>query len=87
MLGIDTSPLAETDLLDHYIYLYDEAGAAVANRFLDNAEKSFALLATHAEILALIRNVHSNAHQTARTPRPMRVDETLSRRAAWLCNR
>jgi plasmid stabilization system protein ParE len=50
MLGIVKSRLARADLLDHYIYLYDEAGEAVANRFLDNAEKSFAVLVEHPDI-------------------------------------
>ena len=50
MRGIDKSTLAESDLLEHFIYLYDEAGEAVANRFLDNAEKSFVTLTTHPQI-------------------------------------
>ena len=50
MRGIDKSTLAESDLLEHFIYLYDEAGEAVANRFLDNAEKSFVTLTAHSQI-------------------------------------
>jgi toxin ParE1/3/4 len=42
--------MARADLLAHYIYLYEEAGEAVANRFLDSAEKSFAILVEHPHI-------------------------------------
>lgn len=54
MLGIDTSTLARADLVDHYIYLFDEAGEAMANRFFDNAEKSFTMLAAHPHIGAAL---------------------------------
>ena len=42
MPGLHKSELARADLVDHYIYLYEEAGEAVANRFLGSVEKSFA---------------------------------------------
>lgn len=36
---------AREDLIEHAVYLAIEAGQGIAERFLENAEKSFALLA------------------------------------------
>lgn len=36
---------ARQDLIDHYVYLSDEADSEVANRFLANTESSFSDLA------------------------------------------
>jgi toxin ParE1/3/4 len=41
---------ARDDLIDHYVYLAEEAGERTADRFMDNAEASFALLATQPEM-------------------------------------
>ena len=37
---------ARNDLIEHYAYLAHEAGQETADRFMDSAEASFALLAT-----------------------------------------
>jgi toxin ParE1/3/4 len=37
---------ARRDLVEHFVYLADEAGLDTAERFLRNAEASFSLLAT-----------------------------------------
>jgi len=37
---------ARADLIEHYVYLATEAGENVAERFITNAESTFALLAT-----------------------------------------
>ena len=37
---------ARNDLIEHYAYLAQEAGQGTADRFMDSAEASFALLAT-----------------------------------------
>jgi toxin ParE1/3/4 len=50
MPDIVKSPAAEADLIAHFVYLYDEAGEAVANRFLNKAERSFATIAAHPQI-------------------------------------
>ena len=38
---------AKRDLIDHYVYLAEQAGEAVADRFLKQAEESFHDLARH----------------------------------------
>ena len=45
MSGITKSAAARSDLVDHFVYLAEEASDAVADRFLARAEESFALLA------------------------------------------
>jgi toxin ParE1/3/4 len=39
-------PAARNDLIEHYVYLAEEAGQDTADRFMDNAAASFVLLAT-----------------------------------------
>jgi toxin ParE1/3/4 len=46
MLRVYRRAAARTDLIEHYAYLAMEAGEAAADRFMDNAEASFNLLAT-----------------------------------------
>lgn len=41
---------ARRDLIAHYVYLYENAGAEIAERFLTCAEESFSDLVGHAEI-------------------------------------
>jgi toxin ParE1/3/4 len=51
-------PAARRDLIEHYIYLMEHAGEAVADRFLDQARASFNDLARQPRIgapLALSR--------------------------------
>jgi toxin ParE1/3/4 len=45
MPDITKSAAARSDLVDHFVYLAEEASEAVADRFLARAEESFALLA------------------------------------------
>ena len=45
MPSITKSAAARADLVGHFVYLAEEAGEAVADRFLARAEESFALLA------------------------------------------
>lgn len=42
---VTTSAAARADLVGHFVYLAEEASEAVADRFLERAEESFALLA------------------------------------------
>lgn len=44
MTGVSKSSAARADLVAHYVYLAEEASEAVAERFLANAETSFASL-------------------------------------------
>lgn len=46
---------AQGDLIAHYVYLAEEAGAAVAERFLEMAEASFATLADQPKIGAPVK--------------------------------
>jgi len=46
MVVVKLSRSARRDLIDHFDYLEEEAGLRVAERFLDEAEASFALLST-----------------------------------------
>ncbi len=41
---------ARSDLIAHYVYLFENAGEAVADRFLGNAEASFDELLKHPKI-------------------------------------
>ena len=47
---IERSAAARADLISHYVYLAEEASEAIADRFLDRAQDSFALLADQPEI-------------------------------------
>jgi toxin ParE1/3/4 len=47
-------PAARNDLIEHYVYLAEEAGQSTADRFLDNAETSFTLLATQPRMGASV---------------------------------
>jgi toxin ParE1/3/4 len=42
-----TRPRARRDLTEHYVYLAENAGLAIADRFLDNARDTFMALADH----------------------------------------
>jgi len=45
MTGITKSAAARSDLVDHFVYLAEEASETVADRFLAKAEESFVVLA------------------------------------------
>lgn len=45
MPGVSKRAAAQRDLLEHFVYVAEHAGWEIANRFLDNAELSFADLA------------------------------------------
>jgi toxin ParE1/3/4 len=45
---------ARRDLVQHYVYLAENAGDAVADRFLECAESSFAALSEHPEMGAAL---------------------------------
>jgi toxin ParE1/3/4 len=45
---------ARRDLVHHYVYLAENAGDAVADRFLDCAESSFVALSEHPEMGAAL---------------------------------
>lgn len=47
-------PAARRDLISHYVYLADNAGADIAERFLDHAEESFFLLADQPHLGAAL---------------------------------
>ena len=50
MLGVVRSEAARADLLDHYVYLAEEASEAVAERFWQRLEESFRLLASQPHV-------------------------------------
>ena len=50
MTGVQKHAAAKRDLIQHYIYLFDNAGLEVAERFLLQAEKSFASLSRHPKM-------------------------------------
>jgi toxin ParE1/3/4 len=50
MLGVVRSDAARGDLLDHYVYLAEEASEAVAERFWQRLEESFRLLGSQPHI-------------------------------------
>jgi toxin ParE1/3/4 len=50
---------ARSDLIEHYVYLAQEAGEASANRFMDSAEASFDLLATQPKMGAPLNLRHA----------------------------
>ena len=41
---------ARRDLVEHFLYLFEEAGLETADRFLVNAEESFTHLSTHPHL-------------------------------------
>ncbi len=47
---IERSAAARADLIGHFVYLAEEAGEAIGNRFLDCAEVSFRLLSEQPQI-------------------------------------
>jgi toxin ParE1/3/4 len=54
MPGIHKRAAARRDLVQHYVYLAENAGIDTADRFLANAEKSFADLAGQPLMGALL---------------------------------
>ena len=50
MPRIHRRPAAERDLIEHYVYLAENAGADVADQFLDSTAASLALLAEQPQI-------------------------------------
>lgn len=50
MTRIDKRAAAKRDLVGHYVYLADQAGLEVAERFLRHAEESFASLSRHPKM-------------------------------------
>jgi len=50
MAGIVTRPAARRDLVEHYVYLAENAGEEIADRFLANAEASFTGLTEYPEM-------------------------------------
>lgn len=47
-------PAARSDLIEHFVYLAEEAGEVVADRFMDAVDSSFNLLGTQPKIGALL---------------------------------
>jgi toxin ParE1/3/4 len=47
-------PAARRDLVEHYVYLAENAGEETADRFLRQADVTFALLAEQPEIGAAL---------------------------------
>lgn len=50
MTGVQKHSAAKRDLVRHYIYLFDNAGLEVAERFLLQTEKSFISLSRHPKM-------------------------------------
>jgi toxin ParE1/3/4 len=50
MIGVHKRSAAKRDLVAHYIYLAENAGLEVAERFLLQTEKSFAALSRHPKM-------------------------------------
>jgi toxin ParE1/3/4 len=50
MAAVFQRPAARRDLVEHYVYLAENAGDAVAERFLANVEASFTGLSGHPEM-------------------------------------
>lgn len=51
---------ARRDLIDHYAYLAENASEAIAERFMTQAEASFAMLAQHPAIGAPLTLRHAD---------------------------
>lgn len=54
MSNVYRSAAARDDLIEHFVFLAEEGGEGVADRFMDAAEASFNLLATQPKIGALL---------------------------------
>jgi toxin ParE1/3/4 len=50
MAGVHKHATAKRDLIEHFVYLAEEAGIETAERFLQNAESTFCDLSMHREI-------------------------------------
>src|SRR5512132_1991861 len=50
MAAVFRRAAARRDLVEHYVYLAENAGEEIADRFLANAEASFGGLAEHPEM-------------------------------------
>jgi toxin ParE1/3/4 len=50
MAWITVRKAARRDLIDHYVYLAENASESIAERFLNQAEASFTMLSQHPEI-------------------------------------
>jgi toxin ParE1/3/4 len=50
MAAVFQRPAARCDLLEHYVYLAENAGEALADRFLANVETAFTELSEHPDI-------------------------------------
>lgn len=58
---------ARRDLVEHYVYLAENAGEAIADRFLAGAEATFATLSEHPEMgAALVGGASKMAHPGVR---------------------
>ena len=54
MAQVHKRAAAKRDLIEHYVYLAEEAGIDIADRFLLNADRSFNDLARHPEMCAAL---------------------------------
>jgi toxin ParE1/3/4 len=54
MAAVYRSAAARNDLIEHYVYLAENAGETIADRFFDEAEASFSELAEQPEIGAAL---------------------------------
>lgn len=50
MAAVFQRPAARRDLVEHYVYLAENAGEAVADRFLDHVEATFIGLSEHPDM-------------------------------------
>jgi toxin ParE1/3/4 len=55
MRNVHIRALARRDLADHYVYLSEHAGSAVADRFLTSAQTSFRDLADRPAIATVLQ--------------------------------
>jgi toxin ParE1/3/4 len=55
MKSVHIRALARQDIADHYVYLAEHAGSAVAERFLTSAQTSFRDLVDRPAMAALLR--------------------------------
>ena len=61
-------PAFRIDIIEHYVYLAQEAGQEVADRFLANAEASFALLSMQPMIGAPLTLRHPELTEMRKWP-------------------
>lgn len=59
-------PAARRDLIDHYVYLAEEAGEDVAERFLVQAERTFIDLAENREVGPVVTSHHEQLERLRR---------------------